>query len=207
MDLEFVQCAGGSWIPIVNGNLLHSSVDPEREAQVFIDREWQRIAPVKSLIVYGLGGGFHIAELLKRKNFDIVVVEAEKTLALAMREKNFAVCAKVEILAGVPPAHITSEIPVTSVMSHSYAVLRHPASVRASPYYYTAVSQILNERTLARLRQLSESNKPLVQFLDSLDINREQILTLPMVEEAMVRRGSGLDREGLIFMALRELVI
>jgi hypothetical protein len=207
LDLEFVQCTSGKWIPIVNGALLHSSVDPVKEASIWVDREWERIASVKSLIVFGLGGGFHIEELLKRKNFDIVVIEAERTLALAMREKNPQLCARVEILAGCPPAQITIEPTVVNAVGHSYGLLRHPASQRATPYYYSSVLQILNERTISRLRQLSETNKPLLQFFDSLDINSDQLLTLPMVEEAMVRRGSGIDKEGLIFMTLRELVV
>ncbi len=124
-----------------------------------------------------------------------------------MREKNPELCGKIEILAGFPPPHIFTEPNFVNAISRSYAVVRHPASMRASPYYYTSVSQIFNERTVSRLKQLCDGHKPLIQFLDSLDISQDQVLTLPMVQEAMVRRGSGLDKEGLIFMALRELIV
>ena len=207
MNLEFVQCPSGKWIPILNGTLLHSTVDPQKEAVSLVDREWERIASVKSLVVFGLGGGFHIRELLNRKKFEIVVIEAEKSLALSMREKDPELCGEIELLAGFPPPHIFSEASFVNAMRHSYAIVRHPASVRAAPYYYSSVSQIFSERTIIRLRQMCEGNKPLVQFLDSLDISNDQVLTLPMVQEAMVRRGSGLDKEGLIFMTLRELII
>jgi hypothetical protein len=202
-----VQCSSGKWIPIVNGTLLHSAVDPQKEAAAFIDREWDRISLVKSLVVFGLGGGFHIQELLKRKKFEIVVIEAEKPLAQSVKEKNPELCAQVEILAGFPPPFIFSEASFVRAVGQSYAVVKHPASMRAIPYYYTSVSQIFNERTVSRLKQLCEGHRPLLQFLDSLDISQDQVLTLPMVQEAMVRRGSGLDKEGLIFMALRELIV
>ena len=54
---------------------------------------------------------------------------------------------------------------------------------------------------------MAEGNEGLVRFLSSLKINDDQILTLPMIEEAMHRRGTGLEREGLIWMTMRELML
>ena len=69
MEIEFVQLANlkgeGSWVPVVNSTLIHSAIDPFKEAKTFIDQEWERLKDNNSLIVFGLGGGFHIAELLK----------------------------------------------------------------------------------------------------------------------------------------------
>jgi hypothetical protein len=207
MDLEFVQCRTKRWVPIANGILLHSSVDPEREAAQLVEREWASLSGVKSILVMGLGGGFHLEELARRHDGPIVVIEAEKEMAQAMAEKNPELMGKIEVLAGVPPAQIPREEEIISVLSASYSVFKHPASFRISQYYYTAVMQTLNDRTLRRLRQLSAGNTKLQQFLDSLSISNDQILTLPMVEEAMARRGQGLEREGLIWMTLRELVV
>jgi hypothetical protein len=207
MDLEFLMGRTNQWVPILNGLLLHSSVDPAREAASFVNQEWPRIKDVQSLIVFGLGGGFHIEELLRRKKFDIIVVEAEKSLAQAMKEKKPELMKRIETLAGITPAQIYQEAGIIRAVSRSYAHVRHPASQRAAPFYYGPVLQVLSQRTLSRLCELSEGNPRLNQFLKSLNISTDQILTLPMVEEAMVRRGQGLEREGLIWMAMRELVV
>ncbi len=207
MDLEFLKCKDNQWVPIVNGTLLHSTVDPYKEARDLIDLEWDRISTVQTLIVFGIGGGYHIEEILSRKSLNIVVVEAEKDLAQAMAEKKPELFKKIEVLSGFPPAQIYLESKIISALSSSYAILLHPASMRVSSYYYNAVSQVLNQRTLVRLRELSQGNPNLNRFLKSLNISEDQILTLPMVEEAMARQGSGFDREGLIWMTMRELVV
>ncbi|MDZ4678111.1 MAG: hypothetical protein SGI74_11465 [Oligoflexia bacterium] len=191
----------------MNGTLLHSSVNPEKEAISFIDAEWSKINSLKSLIVLGVGGGFHIRELLKRKKFHIVIIDSNRELVDAIIEKQPEFLGSAEILAGVPPAQICREPSVIKALSGSYCILRHPASVRVAPFYYTAISQILNQRTLTNLRELSQGNIPLQRFLESLNIASDQILTLPMVEEAMSRRQSEMEKEGLIWMAMRELVL
>jgi hypothetical protein len=204
--LEFLNSRHG-WIPVVNGTLLHSSVDPAKEARTFIDKEWSKIESVKSVIVLGVAGGFHIRELLKRKNFHVVALDSNRELVQAVLEKQPDFLQNADVLAGVPPAQICREAAIIKALSHSYAVLRHPATIRMAPFYYSAVSQILNQRTLTNLRSLSQGNPSLHRFLESLNISSDQILTLPMVEEAMARRQSELEREGLIWMAMRELVI
>lgn len=211
MDIEFLSGSTKDgtkyWVPVANGRLLHSFVDPFKEAREFVDQEWDRIKLVRSVLVFGLGGGFHIAELLRRKNFNVVVLEAFPNLVRDVVEKNREMADQIEIIAGLPPAHVHKEPAVIEVLGHSFAILKHPASWHAAPFYYSAVTKILNERTLKALRQFSEKNPSLKKFLDSLEISEEQTLTLPMLEAAMIRRGSGIEKEGLIWMTLRELVV
>jgi hypothetical protein len=207
MELEFIKLEDNSWIPLLNKTLIHSAVDPRKEASSFIDHEWDKLKDVQTVIVFGLGGGFHVAELLKRKNFDVYVIEAEGSLIAAMNERWPELMKQIDVFADYPSGQLVREMQVAGAFNHTYAVLKHPASVRIAPLFYKTIQQVLNDRTLCRLRELVGSNEGLSQFLDSLDINRDQILTLPMVEEALIRRGKGLDKEGLIWMTLRELVV
>jgi hypothetical protein len=211
METEFIQIAGkegeGSWVPVINQTLVHSSVNPIKEAKFLVDSEWEKIKDVKSIIVFGLGGGFHIAELLKRRNFDIFVVEAHRKLIEAMNLKWPSLMAQIEAVADHPPHLLMEFFQKSGAFAKPYAIFKHPASLRISPLFYKSVSQTLNDRTLSRLKDLAKENKKLTAFFESLDINHDQILTLPMVEEALIRRNSGLDREALIWLTMRELVV
>ena len=211
MELEFIQIQGqdgaGSWVPVVNQTLIHSTINPTKEASLLLDKEWDSIKGARSIIVFGLGGGFHIAELLKRGSFEVFVIEAEKKLISAMQLKWPELMAQIEVFADFPAHQLVGELNQLGAFSNTYAILKHPASVRLNPIFYRSIQHILNDRTLHRLREMASKNDRLSRFLDSLDINRDQILTLPMVEEALVRRGTGLDREALIWLALRELVV
>jgi hypothetical protein len=207
MELEFIRLADNSWIPLLNKTLIHSSVDPHKEAAQLVDHEWERLKDVHTVIVLGLGGGFHIAELLKRKNFNIYVIEAEGALIAAMSERWPELMRQIDVFADYPSGQLIQEMQSSGAFTHTYATFKHPACVRVAPLFYKTIQHVLNDRTLFRLRELAGQNEGLSQFLDSLDINRDQVLTLPMVEEALIRRGKGLDREGLIWMTLRELVV
>lgn len=206
-EMELLHCHDKYWVPIVQGNLLHSTVDPIREAKTFIDRHWKQIENVQSVVVVGLGGGFHIEEILQRKKVHIVVIECLKDLVVAIADKQPQLMKQLDVLASVPPSQLILEPTLLKALSHSYFILKHPASLRVHHYYYAAVIESLSSRTLLGLKELSQGCPSLNQFLDSLDICGDQTLTLPMVEEALVRRGSGLEKEGLIWMALRELVV
>lgn len=207
MELEFIRLADDSWVPLINKTLIHSAVDPHKEASQLIDHEWDKLKDVQSIIVLGLGGGFHIAELLKRKNFNIFVIEAEKELISAMNARWPELMKQIDVFADYPSGQLVRELQSAGAFTNAYAILKHPTSIRLTPLFYKTMQAVLNDRTLFRLRELAGQNEGLTQFLDSLDINRDQILTLPMVEEALIRRGTGLDKEGLIWMTLRELVV
>jgi hypothetical protein len=211
MEIDFVKVPGldgpGSWVPVVNKTLMHSNVNPSKEAKILVDVEWERIKDAQSLVVFGLGGGFHIQELLNRKKFQISVIDANGTLVKAMLERWPELLNQIDVFADFPPFQLAAELQLSGVFSQRYALLKHPASVRLSPLFYKSLLQFLNERTLTRLRELTQQNERLARFFDSLDISGDQLLTLPMIEAALIRRGTGLDRESLIWMAMRELVI
>jgi len=114
---------------------------------------------------------------------------------------------KMDVFADFPPFQLASELQQSGAFARPYALLKHPASVRLSPLFYKSLLQFLNERTLSRLRELTQQNERLSRFFESLDISGDQLLTLPMVEAALIRRGTGLDKEALIWMAMRELVV
>lgn len=207
MEIEMIQSQCQSWIPLVNGILLHSSVNPKREAKQFIDQVWDRVSGVKNVVIFGLGGGYHINELLNRGKENILVIESSTQLAEAVLLKNPDLTSRVKVLSGVGPEEIHQHPEILKVLASSYGVIYHAPSVQLNKEYYSSVSDALSQRTLRRLRELTKENKSLNHFLEAIDLSEHQLVTLPMMEQAMKRNGSPLDREGLIWMTLRELVV
>ena len=206
MDLEFLRCKNKHWVPILNGTLLHSSVDPVKEAALWVEKEWAYVKDAKNVIVLGLGGGFHIQELINRGKNNILVIEGSRELVLAMTEKNPDLMRLVVCLGGVPPGQLCHETELLEHMAGSFAILKHPASIRVNPFYYTPTMQVLTERSFHALKEMAKENSGLTAFFNTLDLQSSDTIDLPTLEKAMIKRGTGLDREGLIWMTLRELV-
>lgn len=55
----------GLKIPIINGIHLHSLYDPEKEAKDLIKENLGMISTKKAILVFGLGFGYHLFELVK----------------------------------------------------------------------------------------------------------------------------------------------
>lgn len=54
----------------INGVLLHSKYSPVNEAKAFLNKNVQIYEGKKNIVVYGIGLGYHISELLNRINID-----------------------------------------------------------------------------------------------------------------------------------------
>ena len=204
--LEFIESRGGHCVPVFEGRALHSIVDPILEAEKLVQTDIARLSRLRSVIVLGLGGGFHVDELLKTVPGHVIVIEAEKTIALALRRRTPHVFEKTTIIAGESPSKLAVSPEILDALSGSFGFFRHPASIRQRPDYYGSVTQLLTARTATQMTHLSRYNSNLSSFFSSLNLMPEEILTLPALESAMKRRGTGLDDASMIWLVLRELV-
>lgn len=73
---------GQPTVQVINGRqsfFMHSTINPEREAQLLIEG----VSAVKNYVVFGMGLGYHVLELLKRyPECNVTVLESEKYLLL-----------------------------------------------------------------------------------------------------------------------------
>jgi len=71
----------GSQVPCLNGVYLHSLFKPKNEAKKFIDKYGEKIKKANSALIFGLGFGHHVDEVLERNpNINIVIIEAHQEL-------------------------------------------------------------------------------------------------------------------------------
>ena len=74
---EVIEAKNGSTVPVFgSGKAAHSKYDPEREAENFL----AQAEGILFAIVFGIGGGYHIASLLKR-NPSCKIIAVEKSAA------------------------------------------------------------------------------------------------------------------------------
>jgi len=204
--LEFINAKDGGFVPVLDGKALHSTVNPKLEAEKLVRDEIEHLSGVRTVVVLGLGGGYHVEELRKAVPATVLVIEAEKDIALAVQDKNPGLLEEVQVIAGLSPSLLATEKDVLKAMSGGFGFFKHPASLRMRPAYYKSVLQMLTSRAFGSLKTLSSENPDLAKFFSSLEISEDENATLPRIEEAIQRRTQPLDEASMIWMALRELV-
>ena len=80
--LQILKAKNGQPTLTVNNVLIHSRYDPYREAVAFIDHHKAIYQNKDLVVVYGLGLGYHIQELLKRIDSEckLYVFEADNDI-------------------------------------------------------------------------------------------------------------------------------
>ena len=127
---------------------LHSRYDPDREAEQFARKA--EVPAGRTVVVLGLGLGYHVAALRRRLGPDtpMVVVEADPAVRDAA-----AGCGVFDpdapggplCLTGVPPVELAAQIAALGKGSGPGppVLLEHPPSVRAHPDYYAQVQSLM----------------------------------------------------------------
>lgn len=83
IEVEFTK--HGYPVPIYNGVYLHSIFDPQKEAKTFVDSQLERINKSDSILVLGLGFGYHVDAIFNYLNENeidkkVCVLEPSKDL-------------------------------------------------------------------------------------------------------------------------------
>ncbi len=205
-EIEFIKSKDEFWIPVIDKKTLHSTVNPILEAEKLIREDIGRWMEAKTIIVLGLGGGYHIDELKRVVAGQIVVIEASEKLARSVQEKRPEVFENVEVLAGFSPGLLLKEEAILNSFSNSHAIFRHPASLRIAPDYYRSVQEILGSRSLPTIKNLSARNWELKNFFDNLNWVESEDVTLQKMATQIQNSSNKLSDASMIWLALRELV-
>lgn len=72
-DIKIITGKSNKLTISVSKIFLHSKYDPEGEAKKFIDAQYEAYAGQKKILIYGMGFGYHVRELLRRINADTEV--------------------------------------------------------------------------------------------------------------------------------------
>jgi len=127
--------------------LLHSAYDPVKEAQQFVAPHIDKIQGKDKIIVYGLGCGHHIVELIKvtkESHIKIEVWEFNTGLYELVKTKNIIDNLLIDSRVSIYVSHDKKEIveKVAHFNSESDYIIMHQASVKVIPRWLNDIKEI-----------------------------------------------------------------
>lgn len=199
-----------SGVPILtaSGRLLCSRVDPMKEAQRWVASHRQVIETVPSILVLGIGSGFHVAELCRQ-------FPGKKILVI---ESNFDLAASVEDLLGfeMPGVDILTEQKVETVLRSSrlhkaitqvYSILAHAPSMSLDPDFYDEVLKYLigREKSAFLFQMKLRGEFDQIFDLQKLMTSESTLLSIEDLNKALTNDHRG-DPKAMAIQCLREFV-
>lgn len=205
-NLVWETSRNGARVPSWKGRLLASRLDPHTEARDWILQRLAFLEKVKTVFVLGLGGGFHVREILLRSTARVIVIERESEITAAVMPalvEEFG--SRVTALVVERASDLRGENPVREALQGSFVSLEHPASVAGAREFYSDCSALLAGREWGALTWQWRL-KGFADFDPEPRVARsEKALTIHDLEETELVRNS-VERERLLLKALRELV-
>jgi spore maturation protein CgeB len=159
----------GCNVVTVDGVLLHSRYDPQREAARLADAAGGSCNG--TVIVYGVGLGYHLQEVLDRGAERLVVVEAREDVAKVFLESaNVQGRDKCTFFIGRDPADIAKDQAFVDAVGDTQEPFHHPPSVRLAAGYYDRLDAVLDRIRSGRRRRRITVVSPL--YGGSLPVSR-----------------------------------
>jgi hypothetical protein len=200
---ELQPSRNGLTVPVINGVYLHSIYNPIKEAEAFIGSQKKNLTFKNSVLILGLGFGYHVEETAKilnsiHKSYEIIILEPNEKLVedfistRAFEDKNIRIICKQKV------KDLFSDWNFVQFLMKKPCIIKHDASFILEKEFYTnflgyqASKDIINFKGL-----LSEDAKDLFQTRDARNFNS-------YVEE-IKDSGRIVDRNEYLVLALNEL--
>ncbi|HMN69471.1 MAG TPA: hypothetical protein PKC28_13095 [Bdellovibrionales bacterium] len=196
---------GGAKVLRVDGCLTASRVAPVKEAREWLARRREFLDKVKTVFVLGLGSGHHVRALRESCRARIVVVEANADI-VSMHAELGIVPADVQVLHADSLRALRGNERVRELVTASFVVLTHPASVARGAEVYHEFRRLLIGRDWGTLNwQWNMRNGPSLDGTTRISGEDQAPLTIYDLEQTELVQNSE-EGERLVFKALRELV-
>jgi len=173
---EIIQSKTGKWIPLINDIHLHSTFDPEKEADALIERHAKSIKEKKFFLVLGLGFAYHIFSLAKKlqinhgDDYEIMVIEPSSETVSRFFEinKGIKLDPHIKIYQNEDPEEIYEEVDVVKFLCKKPGVISHPASFNFYSKFFKDYLTYIAPSTVENIKK-SVHNKTLETYLDNFD--------------------------------------
>ena len=209
MDIEIVQSKNGYAVPKFNGNMIHSSYDPIKEAVAFINSCETVINMQEMFIVMGFGFGYHVDELTKRigdkENSHVFVIEPNisffkkmlhyKDITPLLDDVTFIVGISIEALFAISDFY--------KILNASpYTIGFKPALIISEEYFTEFVKRRSSNKVQHLLLEADEDDG-LKEIFDRFDKDEE--LDLPKIIKSILAENTPLSDREKIFLLMGEL--
>jgi hypothetical protein len=138
--LNLIESKSKDLVPQLGGRPLHSLHNPIREAEVFASNHLAHLSRSSSVLVLGLGFGYHIEEIikilhLKHKTASVAVLEPRADL-IRLWESYRASTGNITVFNAKDVPQIYANKAFCEFLLQKPVVIIHPQSFEASPEFY-----------------------------------------------------------------------
>jgi spermidine synthase len=149
------------------GRLLASAIDPLKEAETWALRALAQVQLGDSLVILGLGCGYHVEALLKmRPGQSILVIEHDERVA----QHAYDFCPSIprfDVVVATDWTRLADAGRVRDVLTGVFKILAHPSSVLADREYYARVESFFRGRDRASFFMQLRLRPELVALIDA----------------------------------------
>lgn len=145
-QIEIRESKTGNPVPVVNGVHLHSSYNPTKEAESFVEKFDSVIQENRNLLVLGLGFAYHIDRIvfqMKRfwgNDFQIMVIDPlNETEELLKENRQIDYGTNVIFHSGLTVSEVYDNRDIVDFLSTKPAVVPHTASFNLFQDYFKAL--------------------------------------------------------------------
>lgn len=145
--LEWAKAHSGQMILRRNGIVLHSLRDPQREADLWVEKQkFFNLTSVETLMVLGIANGFHLRSLqLAYPNQRIIAFDSCEMQSVVETEKNKS--SKMQYMFFETISELFCNEEFLKALQKSYVVLRHPSSMQSSGGVLNSLDRFLVHRS------------------------------------------------------------
>jgi Glycosyltransferase Maf N-terminal domain len=191
----------------INGNYVCSSVDPLSEAKKWVQKNNSKIQSVDTVIVLGVGCGYHIAALAKAHlQKKIIAIDIRSEFIDFAKSENSLDLIDVQFVSANSTAQLKTSTVIKKAIATSYTVLHFAAAKGAEKEKYNDIENFLLSRTEEGLQFILSERKDLGQIFQTQSMRGTvaDLISIKTLEKLM--RPEIEHDEKLIFQTLRELV-
>lgn len=204
--IESLAAKNGKMVLRRDGRLLASLFDPEQEARVWTDRALAELLPGESVIIMGLGAGYHSAEMVRRSpGRMILTIENDQETVKAAREIQAGLG---QILIEPDWMKLPDHPLFRDAVGGTYRVFQHGPSMQIDPAFFGAVEKLLRGRDKLTFLVLLKTRPELFSYLnpEAIAAIGDEPVSIKTVR-SLFSQASLASRERRIWRVLEELIV
>lgn len=201
--IELKQSRNGKTVPVVAGIHLHSIYNPEKEAQAFASNYLQSIKAKPSVLVLGLGFGYHVQEIAKlasahHETYTIKVFEPNKDIIDAFLDAGGFQDENIEVIHAGKATEVFDREDFIMFLSTKPAIIRHEASYNLNKNFFREFLTFKASDEMGRYQHLLSDRAK--ELFPTKEGSVDQAL------EAIKKAGKLGSRKDYAFLALEAVV-
>lgn len=160
ITIEIKESKTGHPVPVINGVHLHSSYNPTKEAEAFVEKYNEQLESCKYALVLGLGFAYHIDRILYQmrkhwgEEFRIVVIDPTAEIEASLKScRNIDYGPNVSIYSGLDVSLLYSKREIVDFLAMRPTVIAHTASFNLFNGYYKSFMSFQSKVDLFSIAQ------------------------------------------------------